>query len=142
MFKSFLNSLKPHNSALIEAIEHAYSICFENSDGDESINNEYESRWGMWKLSLTKSGNEIAYLIYSVDPITTYTTREGRSPENFINIEMIHTDDKYKRMGYATKLLKELLNIKADKFPDKQIIASGNTQSRDLLRKFGILNLS
>ena len=142
MFKSFLTSLKSHNPALIEAIEYAYSICFENSDADESITNEYESRWGMWKLSLTKSGNEIAYLIYSVDPITTYTTREGRSPENFINIEMIHTDDNYKRMGYATKLLKELLNIKADKFPDKQIIASGNTQSRDLLRKFGILNLS
>lgn len=142
MFKSFLNTLKHHNPSLIEAIEYAYSICFENIDNDEIITNEYESRWGMWKLSLTKSDREIAYLIYKVDPITTYTIREGRSPENFINIEMIHTDDKYKRMGYATKLLKELLNIKADKFPDKQIIASGNTQSSDLLRKFGILNLA
>jgi ribosomal protein S18 acetylase RimI-like enzyme len=142
MFKSFLTTLKPHNPALIESIETAYSLCFENVDGDETITNEYQSRWGMWKLSLNKSGNEIAYLIYSVNPITTYTTREGRDPENYINIEMIHTDDKYQRMGYATKLLKELLNIKADNFPDKQIIATGNIQSRDLLRKFGILNLA
>ena len=54
---------------------------------------------------------------------------------------MIYTDDKYKRMGYASKLLKELLNIKADKFPNKQIIATGNQKSSDLLRKFGVLNL-
>lgn len=61
--------------------------------------------------------------------------------EDYINIEMIHTDDKYQRMGYASKLLKELLNIKADKFPNKQIIATGNQKSSDLLRKFGVLNL-
>lgn len=46
MFKSFLLNLKPHNPALIEAIETAYSICFENVDSDETITNEYESRWG------------------------------------------------------------------------------------------------
>lgn len=31
MFKSFLTTLKPHNPALIESIETAYSVCFENS---------------------------------------------------------------------------------------------------------------
>lgn len=141
-FISFLDQIKSYDTALIESIKSAYYICFENSESDESITNEYESRWNMWKLSITKSGNEIAYLIYALNPITAYTTSEGRDPQNFINIEMIHTDDKYKRMGYASKLMKELLNIKADKFPDKQIIARGNELSRDLLRKFGIQNLS
>lgn len=140
-FISFLDKIKPYDTALVESIKSAYYICFENA-GEETISNEYESRWNMWKLSITKDGNEIAYLLYQLNPITTYTTRDGRDPEDFINIEMIYTDDKYKRMGYATKLMKELLNIKADKFPNKQIIARGNELSRDLLRKFGIQNLS
>ena len=141
-FLHFLSQFKSYDLNLIESITKGFSICFENELDSVEIENTYNPNWKMWKLSISKNYKEIAYLLYSTEPITSYTTSEGRSPEQFIFIEMIHTDEKYRRLGYARKLLKELLNIRADQYPEKTIIARGNEYSKHLLQKFGIKNLS
>ena len=87
----------------------------------------------MYTLSIHVDGRPVAKCTYSLDPKNYYT--EDKDPSDFMYIDLIITYSRYKRHGYATKLLDELVEI----YPDKTILAKANKYSKDLLLKYGAI---
>ena len=137
IFKDFM--LKLGNDPVMEAVRQGFSVIFESID-EPDVHHEFVSQWQMDKLWIEADGKEVASLIYKVAPITSYTSKNGRNPEDYINVEWIAVEPAYQRKGYAKRLISELLRIKADKYPNATLIGHLNDNSRDFGRKTGILN--
>lgn len=88
---------------------------------------------GMEELILSDENQGVlSKITFSLSPITTYTAR--RNPDEFLLIEWMTTPEEYRGKGYASMTLKELTR----RYPNKTFIATPNSHSRGLLKRFGV----
>ncbi len=106
----------------------------ESVDSELHISSYKDNRNGFYVLEASVDGTPVSILYYSLSPIIAYT--KDKNPEDYVYIEWVKTNDKYRKKGYANALVKYLV----DKYPDKTVISNPNELSADIMMRNGVVN--
>jgi len=98
---------------------------------------ELEDRRGMKVLSLRNHNHEeISKLTYSENPNIVYTSKENRDSNDYVFIEDIITPEENRNKGYASILIEFLVK----KYKHKIIIANSNNLSKNIMKKYKVID--